>query len=40
VLTALALYAPAAPGPATAAPADGEPPVGRRRLREIPVPLA
>jgi hypothetical protein len=40
VLTALALYEPAAPGSATAAPVDGEPSVGPRRLREIRVPLA
>ncbi len=40
VLTALALYEPGAPGSPTAAPADGEPSVGPRRLREIRVPLA
>ena len=40
VLTALALYEPAAPGSATAAPGDGEPSVGPRRLREIRVRLA
>ncbi len=40
VLTALALYEPGAPGSPTAAPGDGEPSVGPRRLREIRVPLA
>ena len=40
VLAALALYEPAAPGSATAAPTDGEPSAGPRRLREIRVPLA
>jgi len=39
VLTALALYEPAAPGSAPAAPVDAESPLGPRRLREIRVPL-